>query len=324
MTMSDINAGSPSAGQARQSVTDIKKVWMDGELVEYAQATIPILSHSLHYGTAAFEGIRAYAGHDGRTYIFRGREHFQRLLDSIKVLGTQCQYTVDDLLDATRQTIRANGLKECYVRPIAYFGDSHRGLKLPPNASIQLAILTWAWGKYMGDEGQQKGIRVMVCSYRRPDISTALPWAKLSGAYLYSVMARRQASNSGMDESILLDPQGFVAEGSGENLFVVKNGALTTPLHSNILPGITRDSIIQIAKSMGHCVVEAPVIRNQLYIADELFFTGTAVEVNAIREVDNYAVGNASPGPITRKLSDAFFDVVRARNAKFAHWLDPV
>jgi branched-chain amino acid aminotransferase len=306
------------------SATDIKKVWMDGELVDYAKATVPILSHTLHYGTGAFEGIRAYQASDGSTNIFRGRDHLQRLVDSVKVIGLTFPHTVDDLLEACRKTVRANDLKECYLRPIAYLGDSHRGLKLPDGVAMKVAIIAWAWGKYMGDEGQQKGIRVMVCSYRRPDISTGLPWAKLNGAYIYSVLARRQATYSGVDESILLDQQGFVAEGSGENLFVVKNGVIYTPPHTNILPGFTRDSVIQMARSMGYTVKEEPIIRNQLYVADELFFTGTAIEINAIREVDHHKIGKGEPGPVTRKLGDAFFKVVRGDLPEFKKWLDPV
>lgn len=303
---------------------DIQFVWMDGTLVPYAEAKVPVLSHSLHYGTAAFEGIRAYNTADGKTHIFRGTDHLKRFLGSIQSLGAQCPYSLEDLLTACRETIRANGLGECYLRPLAYVDDAYRGLKLPAETEMRVAILAWKWGKYLGDDVRQKGARVMVCSYRRPDVSSALPWAKLSGAYLYSVLARRQATECGYDESLLLDTQGYVAEGSGENLFVIRNGALTTPPSGSILPGFTRDSVMALALDAGIPLKEEAIIRNQLYLADELFFAGTAIELNAIREVDGHPIGVTCPGPVTQELNSRFLKAVRGELPKFHHWLDPV
>jgi branched-chain amino acid aminotransferase len=304
-----------------QDGSEIKFVWMDGKVIPYAQAQVSILSHSLHYGTAAFEGIRAYLGTDGRTALFRAEEHFRRLFDSCKALDVTLEHSVSDWIHASKEILRKNDFKECYLRPLAYVGDGFRGLKLPSQTKARAALIAWPWGKYMGDEGATKGIRVGVSSYRRPDIATGLPWAKLSGGYLNSVLARRQASLNGLDEAILLDVQGFVAEGSGENIFVVKNQTLITPPPGAILPGITRDSVIQLARHQGLTVKEEMVTRNQLYLADEVFFTGTAVEVTPIREIDGHKIGAGKPGEITRALTDLFFKTVRGENPAFHHWL---
>ncbi len=307
-----------------QDGSEIKYVWMDGKLLPYGQAQVSILSHSLHYGTAAFEGIRAYLGTDGRTAVFRAEEHFDRLADSCKALDVNLEYSTAQWIDATKEVLRKNDFKECYVRPLAYIDDTFRGLKLPSRAKAHAALIAWPWGKYMGDEGAAKGIRVAVSSYRRPDIATGLPWAKLSGGYLNSVLARRQAALNGLDEAILLDTQGYVAEGSGENIFIVKNQTLLTPPHGAILPGITRDSVMQLARSQGLVVKEEQITRNQLYLADEAFFTGTAVEVTPIREIDGHPIGSGKPGEITRSLTDLFFKTVRGENKEFSHWLTKV
>lgn len=304
-----------------QDGSEIKYVWMDGKIVPYANAQVSILSHSLHYGTAAFEGVRAYLGTDGRTALFRAEEHFDRLADSCKALDVVLEHTTSQWIEATKEVLRKNDFKECYVRPLAYVGDGFRGLKLPSRTKAHAALIAWPWGKYMGDEGATKGIRVAVSSYRRPDIATGLPWAKLSGGYLNSVLARRQASLNGLDEAILLDTQGYVAEGSGENIFLVKNQVLLTPPHGSILPGITRDSVMQLARSQGLTVKEELITRNQLYLADEVFFTGTAVEITPIREIDGHMIGAGKPGEVTRTLTDLFFKTVRGENKAFSHWL---
>lgn len=304
-----------------QDSSAINHVWMDGKMLRYADAQVSILSHSLHYGTAAFEGIRAYATTDGRTAVFRAEEHFRRLHDSCKALDLVLEYSPATLIEASKQVIKENGFKECYLRPLAYVDDSFRGLKLPSHAKAHAALIAWPWGKYMGDEGASKGIRVAVSSYRRPDVATGLPWAKLSGGYLNSVLARRQASLNGLDESILLDTQGYIAEGSGENIFMVKNNVLLTPPQGAILPGITRDSVMQLARAQGITVREENITRNQIYLADEVFFTGTAVEVTPIREIDGHQIGAGKPGEITRALTDMFFKTVRGDVAQFRHWL---
>ncbi len=301
--------------------SEIKHVWMDGKMLRYGDAQVSVLSHSLHYGTAAFEGIRAYQCTDGRTAIFRAEDHYRRLHDSCKALDVVLDRPVSEWVEASRKLVQDNGFKECYLRPLAYIDDQFRGLKLPSQTKARTAIIAWPWGKYMGDEGTQKGIRVAVSSYRRPDVGTGLPWAKLSGGYLNSVLARRQASLNGLDEAILLDTQGYVAEGSGENIFIVKNSKLITPAPGAILPGITRDSVIQLAKSQGLEVVEAQIPRNQLYLADEIFFTGTAVEVCPIREVDGHSIGAGKPGEITRMLTDQYFKAVRGELSAFKNWL---
>jgi len=304
-----------------QDQSEIKQVWMNGNLMRYSDAKVSVMSHTLHYGTGAFEGIRAYQTGDGRTAIFRAEEHFRRLYDSCKALDLTLETSVSQWVDASREVIKANGYKECYLRPLAYVDDTFRGLKLPSHTKAHVALIAWPWGKYMGDEGATKGIRVAVSSYRRPDVSTGLPWAKLCGGYLTSVLARRQASLNGLDEAILLDQQGYVAEGSGENIFMVKNKVLITPPPGAILPGITRDSVMQLAHSQGLTVKEAAITRNEIYLADEVFFTGTAVEVTPIREIDGHTIGSGKPGEVTRTLTDLFFKTVRGENPAFSKWL---
>lgn len=300
---------------------DSQIIWMDGKLVPYAEANIHVLSHSLHYGGAAFEGIRAYKTHDGKTAIFRAKEHFDRFLDSIHSLNYFSNYTGADFISASCELIKTNGFKECYVRPLAYLDDSYRGLKLPTKVESRIAIATWNWGKYLGDEGLKNGIRIATSTFRRPDISTSMTWAKLSGNYLVSVQARREAVQNGFDEALLLDPNGFVAEGSGENFFLVKDGVIHTPTTGFILPGITRDSVMTIARDAGFTVKECNITRNQAYLADELFFTGTAAEVTPIRELDRHPIGSGKPGPITQKLSEIFFRVVSGQESRYQKWL---
>lgn len=304
-----------------KSNADSKFIWMNGTYVPYEEAKVSVLSHSLHYGCGIFEGLRAYAMPDGSAAVFRAEEHYQRFAESIRVMGYSTSYSVKQWLEVTDELIRKNGFSECYIRPLAYIDDSIRGLKLPPKPEVQCAIAVWKWGKYMGDEGQKKGIRCKVSTFRRADVSSSLSHAKLTGGYLTSVLARQEATLDGYDEAILLDPEGFVAEGSGENIFVVKNGKIVTPPTGFILPGITRASVMEIAKHLGLVIVEERITRNQLYLADEIFFTGTAVEVTPIREIDNRQIGTGKPGPITTKLLDFFFQVVRGESKEFKKWL---
>lgn len=303
---------------------DSQVIWMDGKVVPYANAQIHVLAHSLHYGGGVFEGMRAYQTADGQTCLFRAEEHLQRFLDSMRTLGYPSRYTREELIAACKEMVKANQFTECYVRPIAYINDSVRGLKLPSQPEINIAIATWNWGKYLGGEGQKNGVRIKVSTFRRQEPGTAFTMAKLSGPYLYSVMARREATLSGYDEALLLDPQGFVGEGSGENVFMVKGGIIYTPSLGYILPGITRDCIIKIARYLGFTVIERPITRNELYLADEVFFTGTAAEVTPVREIDNLTIGAGKPGPVSQKISDTFFQCVKGSVPEFRSWLSPV
>ena len=300
---------------------DSKVIWMDGELIPFERANVHVLSHSLHYGSAAFEGIRAYKATDGRTGIFKAREHFERFHQSIAIFNGNCRYSVDELIAASRETIRANDFDECYVRPLAYIGNESRGLKLPPAPAMQVAIAVWKWGKYLGADVMTKGIRASVASFRRPDPSSSMPWAKVSGNYLNSIMARREATLRGTDEAILLDHQGFVAEGSGENIFVVTKGRLATPPLANVLSGITRTIVFDLAKSLGLSIDERPITRNELYVADEVFFTGTAAEITPVSEVDGYKVGGGKPGPVTGRIAALFEKCTRGDAPEFKSWL---
>ncbi len=303
---------------------DSKYIWMDGRLQPYSDAQIHVLTHSLHYGCSAFEGFRSYLTSKGYTAMFRAVEHYQRFFDSIRVLGYSISHTLPTLIEATKECIKANQFRECYTRPIAYVDDSVRGLRLPENPSAVVAIATWEWGKYMGDEGQKNGVRIKTSTYRRADVASGLHLVKLSGNYVTSVMARREATQQGFDEALLLDQQGFVAEGSGENIFMVKGGEIHTPPLGSILPGITRNSVIQMARDLGFQVTERNITRAELYLADEAFFTGTAVEVTPIREIDHHKIADGKPGRITNQLMEQFFKCVRGELPKYSDWLTKV
>jgi branched-chain amino acid aminotransferase len=305
---------------AKNNTADSQFLWMDGNFVSYSDAKIHVLSHSLHYGGAVFEGLRAYAVPQGPA-LFRPLEHFNRFLDSISVMGYSVPYSAQDLTRISHELIHRNGFKACYVRPIAYIDDTVRGLKLPETPVVHTAIAVWPWGKYMGDEGHLKGVKVKTSTFRRADVSSTLPLAKISGAYVTSVLARREATLEGFDEAILLDPHGFVAEGSGENVFLVKNNELVTPSVGYLLPGITRDCVIEIAKELGLSLRQENITRNQVYVADEAFFTGTAVEITPIREVDHHTIGNGTPGPITQKIKETFFKCTLGEIKKFSNWV---
>ena len=299
---------------------DSQFIWMDGELIKYADAKVHVLSHSLHYGSAAFEGIRAYRTASGKPAILKANEHIDRFLRSARMLGGRVEFTRDRLVEAMAETIRANQFDECYIRPIAYISDDFRGLKLQEGARMHVAIATWKWGKYLG-EGATKGIRACVSSFRRPDVSSTLPAAKLSGNYLNSINARREATLRGVDEAILLDMQGYVAEGSGENIFVIKDGSIVTPPADAILPGLTRACMFDLAKVLGIPLREASITRNQLYDADEVFFTGTAAEVTPVREIDGYAIGKGTAGPISLRFAELYEKCARGQVSEFEHWL---
>jgi branched-chain amino acid aminotransferase len=297
-------------------------IWYDGKLVPWRDATTHVLTHSLHYGLAVFEGVRAYKTVDG-TAIFRLAEHTQRLFNSGRIYLMEIPYEKEQLMAAQREVVRANKLESCYLRPIAFYGSEKMGVS-PKGAKVHVAIAGWPWGAYLGADALEKGIRVKTSSFARHHINVTMARAKLSGTYANSILANQEATMDGYDEALLLDVDGFVAEGSGENLFVVKNGKLYEPELTSALIGITRDSVITLANDIGIEVRAKRMTRDDVYIADEAFFTGTAAEVTPIRELDNRPIGNGECGPITKKLQSLFFDVVNGRNPKYKSWLTPV
>ena len=298
------------------------KIWMDGKLTDWRSATIHVLTHSLHYGMSVFEGVRAYKTDKG-TVIFRLAEHTKRLLNSAKIFQMNVPYDMDTLMDAQKQVVRANGLESCYIRPIIWIGSEALGISARNN-TIHTAIAAWTWGAYLGEDGIRRGIRVKISSFSRHHVNVSLVRAKASGYYINSILANQEATADGYDEAMLLDTEGFVSEGSGENVFIVKNGKLYTPDLASCLDGITRDSVITLAKDAGIEVIEKRITRDEVYCADEIFFSGTAAEITPIREVDNRQIGNGSRGPVTEKLQTLFFDVVSGKNLRYAHWLSPV
>jgi branched-chain amino acid aminotransferase len=297
-----------------------EKIWLDGKLVQWEDAKVHVLSHALHYGTGYFEGIRCYALADGRSAIFRLAEHMRRLADSGKILGFPLPYTEAQLNQATLDVIRANKLKECYIRPLAFVGLGELGLYAPKNP-VNVCIAVWPWGAYLGDEGIRNGIRAKVSSYTRHHVNVMMTKSKSAGNYINSVLAKHEVKKAGYDEAIMLDAEGYVSEASGENIFMVRDGKIkTTPLTS-ILPGITRDSIITLARNKSYTVVEERFTRDELYTADEAFFTGTAAELTPIREVDDRQIGAGRRGPITEDIQETFFGVIKGKNPKYENWL---
>ncbi|HMK55280.1 MAG TPA: branched-chain amino acid transaminase [Dissulfurispiraceae bacterium] len=295
------------------------KIWMDGKLVSWNKANVHILTHTLHYGLGAFEGLRCYKTPEGSA-IFRLDEHVERLFQTAHIFLIDIPYTRDEIKAAIIKTVRANKLKECYIRPLVYIGYGAMGL-YPKDNPISVAIAAWPWGAYLGEEGLAKGIRVRVSSYIRNHVNSNMSRGKVCGYYVNSQLSKKEAIAGGFDEGLLLDTEGYVSEGSGENIFIVRNGIIkTTPLTS-ILEGITRDSILKLAGDLGIPVKEERFTRDEVYIADEAFFTGTAAEVTPIRELDNRVIGKGKAGPITKKLQAAFFDIVTGKNAGYYSWL---
>jgi len=298
------------------------QIWYDGKLVPWRDANTHVLTHSLHYGLAVFEGVRAYKTDIG-TAIFRLKEHTDRLFNSAHIYMMKIPYTRDQLMEAQKEVVRVNNLESCYIRPIAFYGSEKMGVS-PKGASVRVAIATWPWGAYLGPEALEKGIRVKTSSFARHHVNVSMCRAKYSGTYANSILANLEATDHGYDEGLLLDVDGFVAEGSGENLFMVKNGKLYEPELTSALIGITRDSIITIAQEMGYEVAARRITRDDLYLADEAFFTGTAAEVTPIRELDGRIIGEGTRGPITAKLQKKFFDCVNAKTNEHRDWLSPV
>ncbi len=294
-------------------------IWQDGKLVPWREATTHVLTHSLHYGLAVFEGVRAYNTASG-TAIFRLAEHTQRLINSAKIYMMDIPYSKDELMEAQKEVVRANKLESCYLRPLAFYGSEKMGISTR-GATVHVAIAAWPWGAYLGEEGLEKGIRVKTSSYSRHHVNATLPRAKMSGTYPNSILANLEVTKQGYDEALLLDTQGFVAEGAGENLFVIKDGKIYEPEIASALTGITRDSIISIARELGYEVTTKRLTRDDIYIADEAFFTGTAAEVTPIRELDDRSIGAGKRGPITEKIQARFFDVVNGRAPEYGHWL---
>ncbi|MDP9929818.1 branched-chain amino acid aminotransferase [Variovorax paradoxus] len=304
------------------------KIWMDGELVDWRDAKIHVLSHTLHYGCGAFEGVRAYKTADGGTSIFRLAEHTERLFNSAKILRMKIPFTPEQLNEAQKQVVRENKLESCYLRPLIWIGSEKLGVS-PKGNRIHAMVAAWSWGAYLGEEGMRRGIRVKTSSYTRHHVNITMTQAKSVSNYTNSILANMEALDDGYDEALLLDASGFVSEGAGENIFVVKGGVVYTPdLSAGALNGITRNTILHVCKDLGIELVQKRITRDEVYISDEAFFTGTAAEVTPIRELDRVEIGNrgdgGSRGPITEKIQAAFFDIVNGKNPKYAHWLTKV
>jgi branched-chain amino acid aminotransferase len=302
-------------------VQKLEKIWMDGKLVPWDEAKVHVLTHTLHYGLGAFEGIRCYRCQDEKSAIFRLKEHIDRFFDSAQIGDLRIPFSKKEISEACKETLRANQLKEGYIRPLVFIGEGAMGV-YPGENPIRVAIITWSWGTYLGEGALEKGIRIKVSSYTRHHVNVMMTKAKICGNYVNSVLAKREVVKMGYDEALMLDTEGYVSEASGENIFMVKNGRLkTTPLTS-ILPGITRDSIMQIARAKGMPLVEERFTRDELYTAHEAFLTGTAAEITPIREVDDRTIGEGKPGPVTKQIQAAFFDVVKGKNLEYRDWLD--
>ena len=296
------------------------KIWLDGKLVDWDKAQIHILTHTLHYGWGVFEGIRCYQCHDGSSAIFRLKEHVDRLFDSAHIIGIKIPFTREEISSAILETFRVNKLKEGYIRPIVFVGDGEMGIYVK-KIDVRVAIAVWSWGAYLGDEGLAKGIRAKVSSFTRLQVNSQMTKAKVCGNYVNSILAKREVIAGGYDEAILLDNEGYVSEASGENVFLVKNGTIKTPPLTCVLPGITRDCIITIAKDKGYPIVEERFTRDEFYLADEAFFSGTAAEITPVREVDERQIGPGHPGPITKDIQATFFDTVKGKVDKYKRWL---
>lgn len=300
-------------------VQKVAKIWMDGKLVNWEDANVHVLTHTLHYGVGVFEGIRCYRCEDGSSAVFRLDEHVRRLFDSAHIMGMAIPFSRDDIKKGIIDTLKVNDLKEAYIRPIAFIGDGDMGIYV--NNPIRVAIAAYPWGAYLGDEGLNNGIRVKISSFNRFHVNNTMTKAKTCGHYVNSVLAKREARSLGYDEALMLDTEGYVSEASGENIFMVRKGVLkTTPLTS-VLDGITRDAVIAIAEEKGIKVKEERFTRDELYIADEAFFTGTAAEITPIREVDNRKIGEGKPGEITKSIQKEFFDIAKGKNIKYRRWL---
>jgi branched-chain amino acid aminotransferase len=302
-------------------IKKLDSIWLDGAMVPWDSATDHLLAHTMHYGVGAFEGIRAYQRADGRTAVFRLRDHVERLLDSAHICTMDVPYTADQLMKACLDVVRVNKMTSCYLRPLVYLGYGALGLGSfePP---VRTMIACYEWGAYLGDDGLKKGIKCMISGFTRSNGNAVMNKGKICGQYVTSVLAKRMAIKSGFEEALMLDPQGMVAEGTGENIFVVKKDVVRTPPTSAaILSGITRDTTIQLLREQGVDVREEMMARDELYTADEVFLTGTAAEITPVREIDHRKIGRGEAGPVTRRLQEAFFSLVKGTDTKHDHWL---
>jgi branched-chain amino acid aminotransferase len=303
-------------------IQPVEKIWLDGELVDWQEAKVHVLTHALHYGSGVFEGIRAYETDSGAG-VFRLTDHIRRLFRSAAVYQMEIPFTIEELVEATKETVRVNELTSCYIRPIAFRGYGEMGLN-PLYATVSVSVAVWPWGTYLGDDCLENGARVIVSSWRRPDPNT-FPGAKATGQYINSGLAKVEAVKSGYDDAIMLSTSGLIAEGTGENLFIVKDGVLITPPEdSGILMGITRDSVMTIARDHGYEIVERNLYRSEVYTADEAFLTGTAAEVTPLREVDQRPIGSGTRGPITKEIQATYFAAVKGQVEKYDHWVERV
>ena len=304
-------------------IQSVDKIWMDGQLVDWQDAKVHVLSHALHYGSGVFEGIRAYDAKQG-TAVFRLSDHIRRLFRSAHLYHMEIPYSDEELRQAVKDTIRANGLSSCYIRPLVFRGYGEMGLN-PLAAPVNVTIAVWPWGAYLGEEALEAGVRAKISSWKRNDNNTLPPGAKATGQYINSSLAKMEAMKGGYDEAIMLNLEGHISDGSGENVFIVRDGVISTPpLSACCLEGYTRESVITIARDLGYTVLERELARMDLYTADEAFFTGTAAEVTPIREVDDREVGASGRGPITKELQETFFAAVGGGVEKYRSWLDPV
>ncbi len=297
-------------------------IWFDGKLVDWRDAKIHVLTHSLHYGMAVFEGVRAYKTVNG-TSIFRLHEHTRRLFNSAKIFQMALPFSFEEVVEAQKEVVRANQLESCYLRPIAWIGSQKLGVSARGN-TVHVSIAAWPWGAYLGEDGITKGIRVKTSSYTRHHVNISMVRAKASGYYINSILANHEVTANGYDEALLLDTEGYVSEGAGENVFIVNNGTIYTPDLASCLDGITRNSVLKMARDMGYSVVEKRITRDEMYCADEAFFSGTAAEITPIRELDDRVIGEGTRGPITEKLQSLFFDVVSGKATQYASWLTPI
>jgi branched-chain amino acid aminotransferase len=305
------------------SVEKTERVWHNGRLIAWEDANVHILTHTLHYGLGVFEGIRCYRSDDGAGNVFRLKEHVTRLFDSARIVEIAMPYELDAIETAILDTLRANHMSEGYIRPLVYLGAGAMGL-LPKDNPTQVAIIVWPWGAYLGEEGLERGIRAKVSSYARHHPNVSLTKSKTCGDYVNSILAKREVTRLGYDEAIMLDTNGLVAECSGENIFIVRRGVLKTPPLVSVLEGITRDSVIRIARDKGIEVVEQSITRDEVYCAEEMFLTGTAAEITPVREVDDRKIGAGARGPLTKTIQSTFFDAVKGRDRKYESWLTPV
>jgi len=299
-----------------------ERIWLDGTLVPWDEAQVHVLTHTLHYGLGVFEGIRCYEGRDGVSAIFRLPEHVDRLFGSAHVLDLEMPWTREQIAEACRDTVRANRLRECYIRPIAFLGDGEMGLAARPRTRV--AVAAWPWGAYLGDHGLRDGVRLKTSSFQRFHPNTLLTKAKAVGHYVNSILAAQEARAGGYDEALLLDVDGYVSEASGENIFIVSQGVVKTTALPTVLGGITRDAVLRLLADLGVTTREERFTRDEVYLADEAFFTGTAVEVTPIRELDGRRIGVGRPGPVTTKIQEIFFSIVKGGDSRYASWLTPV